>query len=219
MDDYEIVKSLSPTGTARATLYLSPSKVDELFLQTVGAITEFARSSQTSGKVGLGGVFGLFGGEISKEKVLEAKTSLSPLLKAMLIDKVGRDNGQVVDLALQPAIEGKLLSYVGPGHLILMNSLLTSEETGLELNTCLVIEDNRKKQESVLRFANDNHRTIVLSFASHGKNFASIASTEHVEFGMLASYASGPIYGILCRFESKIKEVTFLSPLWIWVDQ
>ena len=67
MDNYKLIKKLSMTGKARVTLYLSPSKTEQIYLQTVTQVTELVQKRKKGGKVsvdlgflgaGIGGEFG-----------------------------------------------------------------------------------------------------------------------------------------------------------------
>lgn len=138
MDDHEIVQELSWSGSPRASLYLSPSKVEQRYVQTVGQVSEFVRSSREGGKLSAS-LLKIIGGEWSTE-------------------------------------------------------------------------------DGFIRFKDDRVRTAVITFKVRDRTYASIASTDFVDLGLLASYWQSGTFGILGRLERSLAGVSFLAPLWIWSE-
>jgi hypothetical protein len=217
MDDYEAVQKLSLSGRPRITLYLSHPKIEQLYVQSTGQVSEFVRSGKEAGKISAS-ILKLLGAEYSEERGLSARISLTPMLQAVLIENVAREGHQLVDLSVEPPTKGQLLVYVGPASLTLMDDPIDQVQTGFQPGACEIVSSERLAQEKILRFKDDRIRTIVLTFQSRGKAMASIASTEFVELGLLASYCQSAEYGIMGRLERTIEEVVFISPLWIWSE-
>jgi hypothetical protein len=216
MNEQEIVEQLSSTHRPRASLYLSAKKIEDLYSQTVTQITEIVRSAKISGKISAS-LFRLIEVEGSAESGLAGKFSISSMLQALLIETAESERGELVDLTTSSAAGGRLLKYTGPGSITLMNEPVLPNVVDLPPPLCNVISQERNRQERLLRFSNDNVRSIVLTFKNDRAIFASIASTEGVDLGTLASYGSPP-FGFLGRLETSQTGIDFLSPLWIWRD-
>lgn len=98
MNDADLVARLTPTGKPRVPLYLAPSKIEHLYLQTVTAVNELTRSTRDHDKVSAN-LFGFLGGEISAERNLEGRVAVSPLLQAIVLEKAASESDQLIDLA------------------------------------------------------------------------------------------------------------------------
>lgn len=214
MDDQELVKSLSPTGKPRATLYLAQEKVEQLYVQSVALVTEFVRSAKQGGRLSAS-LLKIIGAEVSEEETLSAKIHLGPLLQAILIENAGAHANALLDLSLRDAEAGTLLKYVGDARIAVMDMPVLPSKSVTERD-CEVITRERETQEKVLRFRDDKVGTIVLTASPRGAVLASIASTESTNLNFLASYSRNPPFGILGRMENRIEDVTFISPLWVW---
>lgn len=215
MEDYELVKKLSFTGKYRNELYLSPSKIENLYVQRVAQIAEIARSGSVKGGVS-GNILSFLGAEVSGEKGLESKVAITPLLQAIIAENAARESKALIDLTAQAPRAGELARYIGPANITLMNNDLTQEKSGISAKACLAINSRRKIQEEILQFSKPNIRTVVMTFVAQNTVFAAIASAEFIHDSGLASYFNGPTFGILCMTEDILPEVTFLNPLWIW---
>ena len=216
MDDTELVKRLSFSGKYRNTLYLAAQKIERYYIQKVALATEITRNKKSGGKVSAS-LFTFLGADVSEEKSLAAKVAITPMLQAIAAENAARQSRTLVDLISVIPSQGELLLYVGPARFIRMNEPLVPEMTEFPGSSCERISERRRIQEEILRMKDDKIRTVVLIFAVHDKMFASIASTEFIEYGLFGSYYAEHHFGILCTMEGKAeREVTFLDPLWIW---
>ena len=218
MNETELMAKLLPTDKTRVPLYLAPSKIENLYLQTVTAVTELTRSMRDHDKLS-GNIFGFLGGEISAEEGLELRIAVNPLLQALVIERAANESKQLIDLAFTPPEQGKVVRYVGPARFIQMNQEIIPDVAGLSRDVATSIARRRKIQEDVLRFRDDKIRTVVLVFQANGVQFAAIASTEFINISSFSSYFTYTEFGVLCRLEGPpIDEVTFLDPIWIWYE-
>lgn len=218
MDDADLVTRLTATGEPRVPLYLAPSKIEHLYLQTVTAVTEVTRSRGKNDKVS-GNLFGFLGGELSAEDGIEARVAVNPLLQALVLERAASEFDQLIDLASIPPEHGRVLRYVGPARFVQMRQEVAAGVAGLSKDAAGIIAQRRKIQEEVIRFRDDNMRTVVLAFEANRTQFAAIASTEFIDLNPFSSYFTYTQFGILCRLEGPAtEEVTFLDPLWIWYE-
>jgi hypothetical protein len=98
-----------------------------------------------------------------------------------------------------------------------MASGITPSEAAIPQWACDLVSQRRQIQQNILKWKDKDIGTIVLTFMNHNMVYASIASTESLDFGLFASYHREPPVGILCRKEGAVESgVTFLDPIWIW---
>jgi hypothetical protein len=216
MEDQELIKKLSTTGKDRVTLYLSPSKVEHTYVQTVAQVTELIRKRKVGGKIS-GSILGFLGLEVNEEGGLEAKVSMTPFLQAMITEKAAEQAKRLVDLTTEYAVQGPLMRYTGPALFTTMASHLNPNPATIPLLAWEIISRRRQTQEEIMKWKNKDAGTVVLTFTKDKVVYASIASTESLDVNLFGSYFQQPIVGILCRMEGAPEDdVTFLDPIWIW---
>ncbi len=216
MNDDELIKALSATGKSRVTLYLSPAKVESVYLQSVAQVTELVRSGKHGGKLS-GSLLGFLGAEVAAEGALEAKVAMTPLLQAIAAEKAAEQAGPLIDLTRQAPTQGRLMRYIGPARFHLTTPPAESEKPPLSQAAWDIITQRRLVQEEIIRWKNKDAKTVVLAFTQGPMVFASIASSESLNENLFASYFREPVVGILCRMEGAAQQaVTFLDPIWIW---
>ena len=216
MNESELIKKLSKTGKDRVTLYLSESKVEQIYIQTVSQVTEMVRSENKGGKIS-GSILGFLGSEIAAQRGLETKVAMTPLLQAIAAEKAAEQTERLVDLAEQPPVEGKLIRYIGTAKFTTSSTQLTPDNVSIPANACKVVLQKQLIQEEIIRWKNKDAGTVVLTFTNHEHVYASIASTESLDVNLFASYHQQPIVGMLCRIEDATnQDVSFLDPIWIW---
>ncbi len=216
MNEHEIVKALSQTGKSRAKLYLNVDRIDEIYTQQVSAISELARGSSVD--VGASAsLASLFGAEMSSARELEASITLTPVLKAILIEYQSRKAKQLVDVSNARAMPGALLIHTGASQIIDWYDDVSSDTADLPVETAKIIQGERTKQQRILSHRDNSIKTIVWLATSEYAVYASVASSRWIDEGALASYGRSPL-GFLGHYESQKGTVTFLSPLWIWHD-
>jgi hypothetical protein len=216
MKDRELIRKLSITGKDRVTLYLSQSKVEQVYVQTVAQVTELVRTTNKGGKIS-GSILGFLGTEITAGGGLEAKVAMNPLLQAIAAEKAAEQAERLVDLTIQQPVDGKLMRYIGPARFTTMTSPLTPDSAAIPQQACDIVSQRKQIQEEIIKWKNKDGGTVVLTFTNGNAVYASIASTESLDVNLFASYFQQPHVGILCRMESTAKHsVTFLDPIWIW---
>jgi hypothetical protein len=97
-----------------------------------------------------------------------------------------------------------------------MKAGLLPATTGLTESECATVTSIRRSQESLLEQLDPGAGTIVLTFKSQTRAYASIASKRSVLADPLVSYHSQQAFGILGTLESTHGGVVFIDPLWIW---
>jgi hypothetical protein len=151
MNDQELIRKLSMTGKDRVTLYLSQSKVEHVYVQTVAQVTELVRTTNEGGKIS-GSILGFLGAEITDEGGLEAKVAMTPLLQAITAEKAAEQAERLVDLTRQQAVEGSLMRYIGPARFTTMASPLTPDGAAIPQQACDIVSQRRQIQEEILTF-------------------------------------------------------------------
>ena len=218
MKDQELIRKLSMTGKTRVTLYLSQSKVEHIYVQTVAQVTELVRTTNKGAKVS-GGILGFLGAEITAEGELEAKVAMTPLLQAITAERAAEEAESLVDLTRQLPVQGSLMRHIGPARFTTMASPLTPDGAAIPQQACDTVSQRRQVQNEIIRLKNKDAATVVLTFTKGNAVYASIASTESLDVNLFASYFQEPTFGILCRMEGAAKNgVTFLDPIWIWYE-
>ena len=221
MKDQELIRKLSMTGKDRVTLYLSESKVEQVYVQTVAQVTELVRTTSKGGNIS-GSILGFLGAEITAEGGLEAKVAMTPLLQAITAEKAAEQAERLVDLTRQQPVEGSLMRYIGPAQFTRMASPLTPltpDGAGIPQQACDIVSQRRKIQEEIIKWKNKDAATAVLTFTKGNAVYASIASTESLDINLFSSYFQEKLFGILCRMEGPEKNgVKFLDPIWLWYE-
>lgn len=218
MKDQELIRMLSMTGKDRITLYLSQSKVEQVYVQTVAQVTELVRTTSKGGNIS-GSILGFLGTEITAEGGLEAKVAMTPLLQAITAEKAAEHAERLVDLTRQQPVEGSLIRYIGSAQFTTMASPLTPDGAGISQQACDIVSHRRTIQEEIIKWKNKDAATAVLTFTKGNAVYASVASTESLDINLFASYFKEIHFGILCRMEGVERNgVTFLDPIWLWYE-
>lgn len=208
-NESEIVQMLSASRRPRATIYLNQKRVDEYYSQRLGPITDLSRSGKLSGDVGMS-VFNILKADISSERGLSGGGSLTPVLKAMLIETEAKVNDQLADLAVDHAPGALVATFSGDGRIFDTEDPVSGDLL-LSAQMAEVIQNERMRQQKVLRGS-----TIVWVGLPGGAPLASICHDgDNVYRSFLASYPNAP-FGILGYRERELHTVLFIAPLWIW---
>jgi hypothetical protein len=216
MDVNAIVASLSGTRLPRATLYLNEETVNSYFAQVVTAVSEIVRSESFQPEVSAN-LLGIFGSKFTAGQEQTISTSLSPLLKAMLIDYEARSSGRMIDLSTAAPQPGAMLSHLGYAHIVDITHEVSASNTGWPAEVAQAVQRERTRQEERLRARDPARRTIVWT-SPVPDYMAAIGSDKWVNDGFMASYAMMPPFGLLGRYERQLGDVTLIAPFWIWHD-
>jgi hypothetical protein len=212
----QLLKNLARLDRQRIPLYLSSDKVERWYLQKVSQVIELTTSEALSGKAG-SNFFGLATLEAGGEKTTEAKVAIdNVIVQCVVAENAARATKSLVDLASAPPTAGELLYYWGSARIAVMKAGLLPATTGLTESECATVTSIRRSQESLLEQLDPGAGTIVLTFKSQTRAYASIASKRSVLADPLVSYHSQQAFGILGTLESTHGGVVFIDPLWIW---
>ncbi len=215
MEDRELVKNLSFTGKLRTTLYISPPKIESVYVQRVSQVTELSQNQNFKGGL-KGDILGFLGADLSGEKGLGSKVAINPMLQAIIAENAAQKLKRIIDISSSVSEAGELLRYIGPAQFTLMDHELEAADSELPAEICQTIETKRKIQEKIWRFKDDTVRSVLLTFVVNDQIFASIASTDFIDINTFSSYFGEPDFGVLCMIEDIHPQVTFLNPLWVW---
>ena len=219
MNENEIVKSLSETRNPRTTIYLNQERIDEFYSQTVGAITELIKKGKIGSKVSAS-LWGILGSELNADKELTGNITITPVLKAILVETQAKDSGQLIDIIADQARPMALLRHIGESQIVYMWDEVNPENAGISNDDARTLQIERTRQEKFLRFANDKVGTIVWVASAAGHTVGSIASSNHINMNELGSAPpSRGRFGIIGAYESEINGVVFISPFWIWQEK
>lgn len=213
MDAHDIVKALSETRQPRATLYLNERVIDEYFSQRLGAIQNLVAAEKLQPEISAS--LGLLGVKLGGERATTATLALNTVLKAILVEYDATLGKQLVDLNTTEPRQGIMLRHVGTARIFDIDEEVAADNSGFPGPTATQVEQERQRQQKRLQVREPGRLTIVWATATP-RPMASIASDQWVSAGTLASYHLHPPYGILGRFESRIGDVSFIAPFWIW---
>lgn len=216
MTTHELLTYLARLEKYRASLYLSPDKIEHWYLQKVSQIMELGTGEQLSGKLEAS-LWGVLRSEVGGDKVTESKVAIdNEIVQGVVVENVARASKTLIDLSLYEPKKGELCYYLGAARITLMNVLISPENTSLDAAESSTVSAIRKDQEAILEAFDPNTGTIVLTFKANHRTFASIGSLKSVKSNWLSSYHNAERFGILCTLERTFGEVAFLDPLWIW---
>jgi len=214
----ELTAYLAPLGEHRASLYLATEKIEDWYLQKVSQVMDLRTGEVLSGKIEAG-LFGILKSEAGGEKSTESEVVMDKaVVQGVVAENVARASETLVDLSSKEPTKGELLYYLGTARIAVMKAMISPETTELSPSECSTIAAVRRSQEDILGFFESQAETIVLTFKTNGRAFASIGSLKSVNGNWLASYHDQKKFGILCTLESIHSEVIFLDPLWIWYE-
>ncbi len=213
MEIHEIIKALSETGKLRATIYLNEKHIKAVYHQYIGAIAEVAKSAKLDAEVSAN-LMTLLGVALTGGQELSESIAITPDLEVMLIEYQAKHSGQLMNLTSREPQPGGLLTYIGDGQVARPGLAIAKEVPLLHAAIAQIIQSERAEQEKSLKAG--GFETIVWLSSAKGHPLASIGSSEWVDWGYLASYHKQPPFGILGRYEKKVKQVVFIEPLWIW---
>ncbi len=215
MDINKVVGSLSDTSEPRATIYLNEKSVNSYYNQRVGAIETLVNTEKIGHNLSAG-VFNFLKAEVAKGHEIAGTVSLTPELKAILIEFEEKNSKQLVNIRVEEPNKGKLLRYVGDCQFVLWDNIEVPQVNTPPTSVSRVIQKERKKQESFLKFENEKFETFVCVAKLKNYCIAAIASTKWCDLPNLASYGGVPPIGVLGRYESKQDNIFFIAPFWIW---
>jgi len=92
-------------------------RIDEYYCQRIGPITELTKSAKLSGKIGTA-LLGFLQSEVASETGLGGRGTLTPILKAILLEREARNSGHLADLSFDSAEQRSLLTFVGESRFV-----------------------------------------------------------------------------------------------------
>lgn len=203
----------------RIILYLNERRLDEYFVQRRENVTEALSGRELAAEVS-GGYLSFVNAKVGGKSSRSEKIQITPLVRAILLEETGKECGGLVNLTDAKPISGHLLLYTGPGRIVGPWSAVTTDNMGDLFDARMVdkIQRYRTDQERKLAWGKPESPGTLVWAARGAECVAAIASYKFAMKDSFASYGDFPPFGILGLFESRMENVTMLSPLMIWHD-
>jgi hypothetical protein len=215
----ELGQALGTVERLRVLLYLNEKRLADTFVQRRDNVTQVMKGGRSGIEIS-GGYAGVIAAKGSRTSTATQTIEITPLRQGLLLEDAERERGDLVDLSDSEPEPGRLLFFVGNGHIFGPWEPVSErkEPPAIDASAAARLESFRQRQVSRMRSSDPEFPGSLLWYAHGLVPLVSIGSMRATHGGTLASYADFPPFGILALLEGRSEGFTFLAPLMIWHD-